>query len=77
MASGGDHTTSFIELTANIVSAYVSNDSEQATDRLQVMGLRIHALGIVAIPVQRVGAHGVLQRGDAVGRPHWSSPRMR
>ena len=26
MASGGDHTTSFSELTANIVSAYVSNN---------------------------------------------------
>jgi predicted transcriptional regulator len=30
MASGGDHTTSFIELTANIVSAYVSNNPVSA-----------------------------------------------
>src|SRR5262249_41540087 len=32
MASGGDHTTSFIELTANIVSAYVSNNPVPAGD---------------------------------------------
>jgi predicted transcriptional regulator len=32
MASGGDHTTSFIELTANIVSAYVSNNPVPAAD---------------------------------------------
>ena len=32
MASGGDHTTSFIELTANIVSAYVSNNPVPASD---------------------------------------------
>jgi len=30
MASGEDHTTSFIELTANIVSAYVSNNPVSA-----------------------------------------------
>ena len=32
MASGGDHTTSFIELTANVVSAYVSNNPVPAAD---------------------------------------------
>ncbi len=32
MASGGDHATSFIELTANIVSAYVSNNPVPAAD---------------------------------------------
>ena len=32
MASGGDHTTSFIKLTANIVSAYVSNNPVPASD---------------------------------------------
>jgi predicted transcriptional regulator len=32
MASAGDHTTSFIELTANIVSAYVSNNPVSAAD---------------------------------------------
>jgi predicted transcriptional regulator len=32
MASGSDHTTSFIELTANIVSAYVSNNPVPAAD---------------------------------------------
>ena len=32
MASGGDHTTSVIELTANIVSAYVSNNPVPAGD---------------------------------------------
>jgi predicted transcriptional regulator len=32
MASGADHTASFIELTANIVSAYVSNNPVSAGD---------------------------------------------
>jgi len=32
MASVGDHTASFIELTANIVSAYVSNNPVSAGD---------------------------------------------
>src|SRR5262245_62443534 len=32
MASGGEHATSFIELTANIVSAYVSNNTVSASE---------------------------------------------
>jgi len=32
MATGGEHATSFIELTANIVSAYVSNNTVPAGD---------------------------------------------
>ena len=32
MASGGEHATSFVELTATIVSAYVSNHTVPASD---------------------------------------------
>lgn len=42
MASGGDHTTSFIELTANIVSAYVSNNPVPAAD-IPTLINQIHA----------------------------------
>src|SRR5262245_57105402 len=42
MASAGEHATSFIELTANIVSAYVSNNSVSATE-IPVLINQVHA----------------------------------
>jgi len=42
MTSGGEHATSFIELTANIVSAYVSNNTVSASE-ISVLINQVHS----------------------------------
>ena len=63
MASGGDHTTSFIELTANIVSAYVSNNPVPAAD-IPTLINQIHSA------LMQVSAG----RADVAAEPTWRTP---
>ena len=52
-------------------------DAEQAAQRQQLLGLLVDLLGVGAVLLGQVAAHGMLQVGDHLGRHICASPRMR